>query len=114
MLFLSLLLGTAWGYVFMAYSSYIKEEGDMLVLAMRFIVAPMFMFSGTFYELKNMPELVQTIAWFSPLWHGTELARSISYGSPDPYTFWHYVILAAYGIIGALFAYPQFMKRLSR
>ena len=114
MLFLSLLLGTAWGYVFMAYASYIKEEGDMLVLAMRFIVAPMFMFSGTFYELKNMPELVQTIAWFSPLWHGTELARSISYGSPDPYTLWHYVILAAYGIIGALFAYPQFMKRLSR
>jgi lipooligosaccharide transport system permease protein len=100
--------------VFLAYSSYIHEEGDMLVLAMRFIVAPMFMFSGTFYELKNLPPLVQDIAWASPLWHGTELARSISYGSPDPYTLWHYVILVAYGVIGASFAYPQFMKRLSR
>ena len=114
MILLSLLLGLTWGFVFMAYASYIHEEGDMLVLAMRFIVAPMFMFSGTFYELKNLPPLVQDIAWVSPLWHGTELARSISYGSPDPFTFWHYVILIAYGVVGASFAYPQFMRRLSR
>ena len=111
---LSMLLGLSWGFVFLAFSSHIKEESDLLILAMRFIVAPMFMFSGTFYELKNLPPLVQDIAWVSPLWHGTELARSLSYGSPDPFTLWHYVILISYGIIGAAFAYPQFMKRLSR
>lgn len=114
MLALSLLLGAIWGYVFLAFSSHIKEEGDMLVLAMRFVVAPMFMFSGTFYELKNLPALVQDLAWASPLWHGTELARSLSYGSPDPFTLWHYLVLIAYGALGAAFAYPQFMKRLSR
>lgn len=114
MLVLAMFLGLSFGYLFLAYASFIKEEGDMLVLVMRFVVAPMFMFSGTFYELKNMPELVQNIAWASPLWHGTELARSLSYGSPDPYTVWHVVILLVYGIIGASFAYPQFMKRLAR
>jgi lipooligosaccharide transport system permease protein len=74
----------------------------------------MFMFSGTFYQLEKMPALVQNIAWVSPLWHASELARSASYGSPDPYTFWHIVILLAFGVVGASFAYPQFMKRLAK
>lgn len=113
-LLLAVLVGVSWGFVFLAYASFIKEEGDYLVLMMRFIVAPMFMFSGTFYELKNMPELVQNIAWFSPLWHGTELARTWSYGSSDPYLLWHFAILIGFGVLGASFAYPQFMKRLSK
>jgi lipooligosaccharide transport system permease protein len=111
---IAMFLGISWGYVFLAYSSFIKEEGDILVLAMRFVVAPMFMFSGTFYQLEKMPALVQNIAWVSPLWHASELARSASYGSPDPYTFWHIVILLAFGVVGASFAYPQFMKRLAK
>ena len=107
-------VGIPFGFAFMAYAAFIKEESDLLILVMRFIVAPMFMFSGTFYELKNMPELVQNIAWFSPLWHGTELARSWSYGSSDPYTLAHIIFLAGLGLIGAAFAYPQFMKRLAK
>lgn len=110
----ALLVGISFGFAMMTYSSFVAGEGDWLVLAMRFIIAPMFMFSGTFYQIENMPELVQNIAWVSPLWHATELARSLAYGSPDDYTLWRVLILVAIGAIGASIVYPQFVRRLAR
>lgn len=112
--FLGIVLGMSWGYAMLAYSSFIKEEGDWLVLVMRFVVAPMFMFSGTFYQMEKMPELVQNIAWASPLWHATELARNWSYGSPTNNALGHWLFLIALGLLGAAFAYPQFKRRLAR
>lgn len=113
-LIIAVFVGVSFGFVMLAYSAYIDTEGDWLVLMMRFIIAPMFMFSGTFYQIENMPELVQQIAWISPLWHATELARSASYGSSDLYTVAHIVIIAITGIIGAAFAYPRFTRRLAK
>lgn len=111
--FLAIVIGLAWGYPMLAYASFIKEEGDWLVLIMRMVIAPMFMFSGTFYQMENMPDVVQNLAWASPLWHVTELARNWSYGSPDPYMLWHWGILIAMAFVGASFVYPQFKRRLS-
>jgi len=74
----------------------------------------MFMFSGTFYQMEKMPDLIQNIAWASPLWHGIELARTWSYGSPDPNLIWHWVFLISLGAFGAALAYPQFKRRLAR
>ena len=113
-LLIAVFVGVSFGFIMLAYSAFIDAEGDWLVLMMRFIIAPMFMFSGTFYQIENMPELVQQIAWVSPLWHATELARTASYGSSDLYTVAHIVILLITGIIGASFAYPRFSKRLSQ
>ena len=112
--FLGMVIGLAWGYPMLAYASFIKEEGDWLVLVMRLVIAPMFMFSGTFYQMENMPQLIQNIAWVSPLWHVTELARTWSYGSPDPNTTWHWIILISMAVVGAAFVYPQFKRRLAR
>ena len=36
----------------------------------------MTLFSGTFFPVDRLPGWVQPLAWVSPLWHGTELARS--------------------------------------
>jgi lipooligosaccharide transport system permease protein len=113
-LLIAVFVGTAFGFVMLAYSAFVNEEGDWLVLMMRFVIAPMFMFSGTFYQIENMPDLVQQIAWVSPLWHATELARTASYGSTDPYTVSHIVILIITGILGACFAYPKFTRRLAK
>jgi lipooligosaccharide transport system permease protein len=111
---LATVIGLSWGFLMLAYSSFIKEEGDWLVLVMRMVIAPMFMFSGTFYQMEKMPDLIQNIAWASPLWHVTELARTWSYGSPDPNALWHWVFLITLGAIGASLAYPQFKRRLAR
>ena len=41
----------------------------------RFGITPLFLFSGTFFPISNLPPLLQPLAWLSPLWHGVE---------PDP------------------------------
>jgi lipooligosaccharide transport system permease protein len=31
-----------------------------------------------------MPVFLEWIGWLSPLWHGTQLARDLSYGQQEP------------------------------
>jgi lipooligosaccharide transport system permease protein len=54
----------------------------------------MTLFSGTFFPVERLPVWIQPLAWVSPLWHGTELARSAALG--------RWVPLAALGHLGYL------------
>src|SRR5215212_8929845 len=47
----------------------------------RFGITPLFLFSGTFFPLSNLPEMIRPIAWLSPLWHGVELTRGLALGT---------------------------------
>jgi lipooligosaccharide transport system permease protein len=76
----------------------------------------MFLFSGTFYPLDQMPIYLQPLGWVSPLWHATELGRNLSYGyEVEPVMFVvHLGYLALLGVIGMALTYPKFAERLSR
>jgi lipooligosaccharide transport system permease protein len=63
-----------------AYSASVYDEGASFPAIMRFVVMPMFLFSGTFYPVSSLPEWAHWAAWVSPLWHATELARWVSLG----------------------------------
>lgn len=54
----------------------------------RFGIMPLFLLSGTFFPLTNLPPVVQALAWLSPLWHGVSLARALALGTvlDDPLT----------------------------
>jgi lipooligosaccharide transport system permease protein len=41
----------------------------------------MFLFSGTFFPLEQLPDWLLPVAWVSPLWHGVELCRGATTGS---------------------------------
>lgn len=115
-MFLSALLaGIAFGSVMMAVTSFIKNDDGFFAIVGRFIVAPMIMFSGTYYPLVSMPFYLQWVGWISPLWHGTDLGRVISYGSPQQ--GWivasHWVYLALWVVVGLGLAYRQVSKRLA-
>jgi lipooligosaccharide transport system permease protein len=43
---------------------------------MRIGILPLFLFSGAFFPISQLPRWVQLIAAISPLWHGVELARA--------------------------------------
>ena len=43
----------------------------------------MYLFSGTFFPLDQLPIYLQWIGWISPLWHATELGAAFSYGGPS-------------------------------
>ena len=44
---------------------------------------PLFLFSGTFYPISQLPGALQVLAHFSPLYHAVQLARAATTGTFD-------------------------------
>jgi lipooligosaccharide transport system permease protein len=42
---------------------------------------PLFLFSGTFFPISQLPAWLRPVAYVTPLWHGVALCRGISLGS---------------------------------
>ncbi|MGA4507953.1 ABC transporter permease [Propionibacteriaceae bacterium G1746] len=97
-----------------AYAATLENEGAQFVTVQRFVLMPMFLFSGTFYALESMPIYLQWIGWISPLWHGAQLARIASYGMSEP--LWlslvHVVVLVGMVAVGGAMAGRTYRRRL--
>lgn len=116
MLPISALAGMALGSLIMAFSATLQDEGYQFSMIQRFVLTPMFLFAGTFYPLETMPGYLQWIGWISPMWHGTQLARAVSYGlelSPGQVAI-HLGFLVIMLAVGATFATRMFVRRLTR
>lgn len=48
---------------------------------LRFGIMPLYMFSGTFFPVSQLPDAVQVLAAVTPLWHGVELCRTLALGT---------------------------------
>lgn len=107
--------GACFGAVLMAVSSYMKEDDGWFAIIGRFVVAPMFLFSGTFYSLSTLPLSVRWVGWISPLWHATEVGRYFSYEHPlsTQMLIIHFGYLTLIGIAGILVANRKFALRLA-
>jgi lipooligosaccharide transport system permease protein len=111
----AVLVGMSVGIMIMAYTSTIKEDHGQMAIIQRFILMPMFLFSGTFFPITNLPIYLQWIGWISPLWHGTQLGRVLSYGLVEPgwLTAVHVAYLVILATAGWILAAHQFTKRLN-
>lgn len=78
------LTGLAFGLIIASYVATIEQDVGQPAFIQRFIITPLFLFSGTFFPLTQMPIYLQWIGWISPLWHGTQLGRVASYGLAEP------------------------------
>nr|WP_245532429.1 ABC transporter permease [Acaricomes phytoseiuli] len=111
----AVLAALAFGLPLMAWSATLKTDAGQFALIGRFVITPMFLFSGTFFPLSQLPWGLQWIGWISPLWHATELGRWLSFGYPIP--GWLIVVHLAYLVVlaGAGWALAQRMytRRLS-
>ncbi len=112
----SMLAAWGWSSVMLAITARLERDEGYFALIGRFVIAPMFLFSGTFYPLEQMPIYLQPLGWVSPLWHSVQLGRYLSYGMElaDGMFFVHLGYLAIMGIVGMRFVYPKFKERLSR
>jgi lipooligosaccharide transport system permease protein len=112
----SMLAAWGWSSVMLAITARLERDEGYFALIGRFVIAPMFLFSGTFYPLEQMPIYLQPLGWISPLWHSVQLGRHLSYGMElaDGMFFIHLGYLAIMGIVGMRFVYPKFKERLSR
>jgi lipooligosaccharide transport system permease protein len=106
--------GLSFGALMLAATSFVKEDDGFFAIVSRFIVAPMFLFSGTFYPLEQMPIFLQWIGWISPLWHSTNLSRALSFGLEVPgwLQLIHVAFLAVSLIAGLIIGRKQFERRL--
>lgn len=96
-----------------AFSASIKNERNAFNALFRFVVVPMTLFSGTYFPITNLPMWVQVLAWVSPLWHGTELARGAALGTLTPgKVALHAGYLTVLVVAGWLLARWRYAKRL--
>jgi lipooligosaccharide transport system permease protein len=60
-----------------AVSVRVRNEANFAMLY-RLVVFPMFLFSGAFFPVSNLPDGLEWLARLLPLWHGVELCRMAS------------------------------------
>jgi lipooligosaccharide transport system permease protein len=108
------LTGLAFAAPVLALSASVSAEGQAFNVLFRFVVAPMFLFSGTFYPIAQLPGWGRALAHVSPLWHGTELARGAALGGLSTAdAVGHIAFLVALFVIGVGLARWRFRVRLS-
>jgi len=60
-----------------------QHDGRSLSTLFRFAIVPLFLFSGTFFPISQLPSFLQPIAYATPLFHGVELVRKITLSDAD-------------------------------
>jgi lipooligosaccharide transport system permease protein len=58
-----------------------RTKDTSLTVVYRFGLIPLFLFSGTFFPITQLPGWIQPIAYITPLWHGVALCRGLSLGT---------------------------------
>lgn len=113
---IAIFAGASFGAVMLAVASYVNNEDMFFTIVGRFIIGPMFLFSGTFYPLSTLPIALQFFGWISPLWHATELGRYATYGHSISGVMIsvHFLFMAVMLIVGLLVAFRQFQIRLTK
>jgi lipooligosaccharide transport system permease protein len=93
----------------------ISQDSDTHFAAiMRLVVLPLFMFSGTFFPVADLPSGLQPVAWFTPLWHGVELCRDLTTGAIDlAAAGLHLAALVGYIAAGTAYGVHTFTRRLA-
>jgi ABC-type polysaccharide/polyol phosphate export permease len=84
-----------------------------LNMMFRFVILPLYMFSGTFFPIEQLPSWLQPVAWATPLWHGIDLARGVALGTATlPRTIVHVAYLAALTAAGMALARRNYRRQL--
>lgn len=104
--------GLAFAGIITAYTARLEDERGLSSL-FRFGITPLFLFSGTFFPVSQLPGWMQPVAYATPLWHGVSLCRGLAIGSDyemNPFLSAGY--LAALIIVGVVIATRTMRKRL--
>ncbi len=108
----ALLTGVAFAAPIAAFSATQKDANGFNSL-FRFGVIPLFLFSGTFFPISQLPELLQLVAVLTPLWHGVDLCRSLALGTAEPLlSLVHVAYLGTMSALGVAAALTTFRRRL--
>ena len=105
----TVLVGLAFTAPLAAWAAHTETEVSFIAI-FRFVILPMFLFSGTFFPISSLPAPLEVIAWFTPLWHGVTLCRDLTLGDVVPADLLHLAYLlacVAVGLVAARFTYRR-------
>jgi lipooligosaccharide transport system permease protein len=96
----------------MAYAATVSS-GSSFNWVFRFVVTPLFLFSGVFFPITRLPRPFQIVAWGSPLFHGASLVRDHTLGSAQiGVALLHITYLVSVIAAGVILAMRTFERRL--
>ena len=78
----------------------------------RFAIIPMFLFSGTFFPISQLPSWLQLLAYVTPLYHGVALCRDLTLGLVGWSDLGHAAYLCGLAAIGYAAGRRTFSRRL--
>jgi len=103
--------GLAFGAVGMLFTSMVPNI-ETFNLPVFLFVTPMFLFSGTFFPLDNLPSWAQSFALALPLTHLVNLTRALSFGRISGEVAWAVAYLATFVVIFFPLALWRMQRRL--
>jgi lipooligosaccharide transport system permease protein len=90
-----------------------RSRDTSLAVVYRFGVIPLFLFSGTFFPVTQLPAWIRPVAYLTPLWHGVALCRALCLGTATlPGALLHVGYLAAVLAAGIWAGNRSYRRRL--
>jgi lipooligosaccharide transport system permease protein len=108
---LAFLGGMAFGAVGMYFTGMVSHI-DLFNLPFFLFITPMFLFSGTFFPIENLPQWAQIVAMTLPLTHLVGLARSLCYSRFEGTMLWQLSYLVVFLAVFFPLALYKMRKRL--
>lgn len=89
----------------------ILAEKDPFNPLFRFVITPLFLFSGTFFPITRLPHVLRELAYATPLWNAVDFVRGATLGTLT----WqravvhvaYFAVVIAAGIVVAAWAYRK-------
>ncbi|HAM02590.1 MAG TPA: ABC transporter [Acidimicrobiaceae bacterium] len=108
----AVLTGLAFATPIAAYAA-TQETDTAFSTIYRMVLIPLFLFSGTFFPVSQLPQWLQYLAYATPLYHGVTLCRDLALGQLHPVLdVLHALYLAALAVLGLWAAQRTYRTRL--
>lgn len=105
----AVLVAASFSSMALCLTTFVRNRTGM-DMAMGLIVMPMFLVSGIFFPVSQLPVALQWLLQLVPLYHGVELLRACTTGTAGPVSAWHLAWLVCAGAAALVVA----MRRLER
>ena len=108
----AILTGLGFAAVVMALTATLKTD-EAYTWLFRFVVTPLFLLSGTFFPIDDLPAWAVVAAQLTPLYHGIELVRGLTISDLPLFSgLWHLGYLLAFLAIGVTIGVRNLTRRL--
>ena len=104
---------TGLGFAFMGqWFSGIVPSIDSFTYVQSALITPLFLLAGIFFPLQGLPQWVQTLAEFNPLYHSVQLIRHACFGWEPINDLGNVLVLVVFAVLMAVVAVRALRHKL--